>query len=253
LALENLGDIDRQTIAGAIATGTHGTGVNFGGLATQVRGLTMITADGSRLRCSDDEHPDIYAAARIGLGALGGDHRVDPAMRAGLPAPCSRGTVFASPRRVRFTECEYAVPREAIRPVVQALRTWIDDHDERICFPAQLRVAAADDIWLSTAYRRETGYIAVHQYFKIDYRRYFAAFESIVAEHQGRPHWGKLHTLEAEQLRQLYPASSTSFRYGTGWTLVGHSITPTCGACSADDRFLYQAFEAVIRWEPLCL
>jgi FAD/FMN-containing dehydrogenase len=71
LALENLGDIDRQTIAGAIATGTHGTGAKFGGLATQVRGLTMITADGSQLRCSEVEHPDIYAAARIGLGALG--------------------------------------------------------------------------------------------------------------------------------------------------------------------------------------
>ena len=113
--------------------------------------------------------------------------------------------VFTSPRRVRFTESEYAVSREAIGPVLQALRTWIDDHDERICFPIQVRVAAADDIWLSTAYRRETGYIAVHQYFKIDHRRYFAAFESIVAEHHGRPHWGKLHTLEAEQLWQLYP------------------------------------------------
>ena len=71
LALENLGDIDGQTIAGAIATGTHGTGARFGGLASQVRGLTMITANGSQLRCSEADHPDIYTAARIGLGALG--------------------------------------------------------------------------------------------------------------------------------------------------------------------------------------
>jgi L-gulono-1,4-lactone dehydrogenase len=113
--------------------------------------------------------------------------------------------VFTSPRPVRFKECEYAVPREAIVPVLQALRAWIDDHDERICFPVEVRVAAADDIWLSTAYQRESGYIAVHHYFKIDHLRYFAAFESIVAEHQGRPHWGKLHTLEADQLSQLYP------------------------------------------------
>ena len=113
--------------------------------------------------------------------------------------------VFASPRRVRFKECEYAIPRKAVVPVLRELRTWIDDHDERISFPVQVRVAAADDIWLSTAYQRETGYIAVHHYFKIDHRRYFAAFESIVAEHQGRPHWGKLHTLKAEQLRSLYP------------------------------------------------
>jgi L-gulono-1,4-lactone dehydrogenase len=62
--------------------------------------------------------------------------------------------VFTSPRRVRFKECEYAVPREAIVPVLQALRAWIEDRDERICFPVEVRVAAADDIWLSTAYQR---------------------------------------------------------------------------------------------------
>jgi L-gulono-1,4-lactone dehydrogenase len=113
--------------------------------------------------------------------------------------------VFTSPRRVRFKESEYAIPRDAVVPVLRALRAWIDDHDEHICFPVQIRVAAADEIWLSTAYQRETGYIAVHHYFKIDHRRYFAAFESIVGEHQGRPHWGKLHTLKADQLRMLYP------------------------------------------------
>ena len=71
LSLENMGDIDRQTITGAISTGTHGTGAKFGGLATQVRGLTMITADGSQLRCSGAENPDLFMAARVGLGALG--------------------------------------------------------------------------------------------------------------------------------------------------------------------------------------
>jgi FAD-linked oxidoreductase len=306
LALENLGDIDQQTIAGAISTGTHGTGARFGGLATQVRRLVIITADGSQLRCSATEHPDLFAAARIGLGALGviteitlqcvpsfklhaaegpapldevldsfdvmvaeNDHfdfywfphteralikchnRVPqdylgrrlprwrflledellsnslyegvnrlawlrPSLVPKINQASARSfsvreftdashAVFTSPRRVRFKECEYSIPRERIVPVLQALRTWIDDHDERICFPVEIRVAAADDIWLSTAYQRETGYIAVHHYFKIDHRRYFAAFEAIVAEHQGRPHWGKLHTLEADQLRLLYP------------------------------------------------
>jgi FAD/FMN-containing dehydrogenase len=71
LALENLGDTDRQTITGAISTGIHGTGAKFGGLATQVRGLTMITADGTQLHCSAVEQPELYAAARVGLGALG--------------------------------------------------------------------------------------------------------------------------------------------------------------------------------------
>jgi FAD/FMN-containing dehydrogenase len=69
----------------------------------------------------------------------------------------------------------------------------------------EVRVAAADDIWLSTGFERENAYIAIHQFNKRDASRYFAAFEAIVAEFDGRPHWGKLHTLEAERLAQLYP------------------------------------------------
>ncbi|HEV2994226.1 MAG TPA: D-arabinono-1,4-lactone oxidase [Acidimicrobiia bacterium] len=71
LALPNLGDIDRQSIAGAVATATHGTGARFGGLATFLRGLHLITADGETLRCSPDEEPEVFHVARVGLGALG--------------------------------------------------------------------------------------------------------------------------------------------------------------------------------------
>lgn len=71
LALANLGDIDRQTIAGALATGTHGTGAELGGLATFVRELEIVTADGQVLRCSADEEPEIFHCARVSLGALG--------------------------------------------------------------------------------------------------------------------------------------------------------------------------------------
>ena len=74
------------------------------------------------------------------------------------------------------------------------------------CFPVEVRVAAADDIWLSTGYQRDNAYIAMHQYHRLDHRRYFAAFEAIVAEHQGRPHWGKLHSLDAEPPRSALPA-----------------------------------------------
>jgi FAD-linked oxidoreductase len=70
-SLTNLGDIDRQTIAGALATGTHGTGACFGGLATQVRALELVSPSGEVLRCDADDHPDVFAAARVGLGALG--------------------------------------------------------------------------------------------------------------------------------------------------------------------------------------
>jgi L-gulonolactone oxidase len=71
LAMENLGDIAYQTVAGAISTSTHGTGARFGGLATQVVGLELVTADGSVVSCSADEESDVFQAARVGLGALG--------------------------------------------------------------------------------------------------------------------------------------------------------------------------------------
>jgi FAD-linked oxidoreductase len=71
LALENVGDVGYQTVAGAISTGTHGTGLRYGGLATQVAGLTLVSGDGSVLSCSAAENPAVFAAARVGLGALG--------------------------------------------------------------------------------------------------------------------------------------------------------------------------------------
>jgi FAD/FMN-containing dehydrogenase len=72
LSLENLGDIDRQTLAGAISTGTHGTGITLGSLSTQVIGLTLVTADGERIQSGDgDGSPLPTAAAALSLGALG--------------------------------------------------------------------------------------------------------------------------------------------------------------------------------------
>ncbi len=307
LALPNLGDIDRQALAGAIATGTHGTGARLHGIASSVTGLTMVLADGSVLDCSEDRHPEAFQAARVGLGALGvvtevelqcvpafrlhaverpepllplleriqeeadaHDHfelywfphtdrtmtkrnnRVEEATDVAGPLPAWRAwlddelmanglfeqvnrvaarwpsvvprmaevtaralsarefsdeswRVFCSRRAVRFVESEYAVPRAAVRDVVLALKDWVDRHDEALPFPVEVRFLAADDVWLSTAYGRDTAYVAVHQYHRMEHARYFAAFEAIVAEHAGRPHWGKLHSLDAERLRPLYP------------------------------------------------
>jgi L-gulonolactone oxidase len=306
LAMANLGDIDRQTVSGAISTGTHGTGARLGGLATQVVGLELVTADGSVLSCSAEENPDVFAAARISVGALGviasltlqcvpafllraqemplplaevlggfdeladgNDHfefywfphtdvaltkrnnRVGPGIG---PSPVGRirgwvddellsnrvfeftnrlatrrpglvprinqfasralaareyvdasYRVFCSERDVVFRESEYAVPRENVVDVVRELRAWIERSGERIPFPIEVRVAAADDIWLSTAYGRETAYVAIHQYHRLAHRRYFEAFEQIVSAVGGRPHWGKLHTLGVEELRNRYP------------------------------------------------
>jgi FAD-linked oxidoreductase len=309
LALPNLGDIDRQTIAGAIATGTHGTGGRLHGIAAAVVGLTLVTADGSVLTCSPEEHPEVFHAARVGLGALGvltevelrcvpafrlhadermwdlddllervddvvdeNDHvdvhwfphttrcqvkrnnRVEkPAPgRPGRPLPrwrqrledevlantaydamqrlatwqprTSRAVnrtatrvlgsrqftdtswkVFCSPRDFRFTECEYAVPRPALGPVLAELRAWLARTGWDTTVPVELRFTASDDVWLSTAYERDSAYVAVHQYHRQDNRPYFTAFEDIVREHAGRPHWGKLHRRRSEELRGLYP------------------------------------------------
>lgn len=304
LALPNLGDIDKQTIAGAISTGTHGSGNLLGGLATQVRGLTLVTGDGSVVSCSTDRDPELLAASAVGLGALGvivevtlqavpafllradegsarlpevleqwpdwtdhNDHvdlhwfphtdwvltkrnnRTDDPPRpistwrylvddellsngvlglineVGTRVPRLQqrinrlagqtlsprtfvdhsAAVFVSRRRVRFVECEYAIPRASLVPVITELRRWIDDHDERIGIPVEIRSAAADDLWLSTGHRRQNAYVAVHHYWRKDPARYFAAFEAIVAEHGGRPHWGKMHSLGVERLRELYP------------------------------------------------
>ncbi len=308
LAMENLGDIDHQTISGAISTGTHGTGARFQGLAARVTALDLVRADGSILSCSADHDRDMFDAARVSLGALGivarltlqcvpafqvhaverprpldevldgiddwyvsHDHvefywfphtdrtltktndRLAPGQessvrqlprwrhllddeilangvfgatnrlcswRPGITPKVSSVAarvltpreyvdasyrVFVSPRRVRFVESEYAVPREAMPDVLDELRRWVDSHDERIPFPVEVRFAAGDDGWLSTAHRRPTAYIAIHQYHRMRSGPYFAAFEAIAAEHDGRPHWGKLHTLGPDRLDALYP------------------------------------------------
>jgi L-gulono-1,4-lactone dehydrogenase len=306
LAMPNLGDIDAQTIAGAISTGTHGTGARLGGLATQVETLELVLADGSLMSCSATYRPDEFAAARVGLGALGvistvtlrcvpaftlvaderpmpleevtarfgeftadNDHfefywfpygrnalvkrnnvipggRVPPGMpawrrfweydvmeNAAFGALCRTGRavpalikplnrlaaatlskrsysatshrVFVTPRRVRFVESEYAVPRESVLDVLAELRRAVPRLARPVMFPVEVRVAAADDIWLSTAYGRDTAYVAIHQYVGLPYQEYFRAFESIAAAVGGRPHWGKMHTLDAGRLSALYP------------------------------------------------
>jgi FAD-linked oxidoreductase len=305
-SLTNLGDIDRQTIAGALATGTHGTGAAFGGLATQVRGLQLVTPSGEVLDCDATRHPGVFSAARIGLGALGvvtavtlqavpafalravegpgtltaaiegfdelmtGTDHVEfywfphtdvtllksntrvpieeglaplPRWRAvwddeilangafagvvaagrrmpALVPPLARMSakalgartwtdhshrVFVSRRRVRFLEMEYAVPRAEAPAVLAELRRVHEANDWRAAFPVEVRVAAADDIPLSTASGRDSAYIAAHVPTGTDPGSWFAALEAIAGEAGGRPHWGKLHGLDAGVLRTRYP------------------------------------------------
>ena len=303
LAMENLGDIDRQTVAGAIATGTHGTGARLRNISAQVEAVELITADGT-VRELDSSESDLSRAARVSVGALGAvsavtlrcvpafvleridspqpreevldgfdaraeanDHfelftfpyadsalvlernRVEGAPRprgraaaylndivlenwalealsaAGRLVPTSipalsrlaaalasggktvdrSDRVFASERRVRFTEMEYGVPREHGPEAARRVIEWVRANRYPVFFPIEMRVAAGDDALLSPSHERDTAYIAVHQYRGMEWRPYFAAVEAIMREYGGRPHWGKRHFQTAETLAPLYP------------------------------------------------
>jgi FAD-linked oxidoreductase len=302
LGLTNMGDIDRQTVAGALSTGTHGTGRRSGALAAQVVGLELVLADGQVVRCSDGE---LFSAARLGLGALGvltsvvlqaepafllhADERPEPlddvldgfeelvtqhdhaelywfphtstalvkrndrvdgprrplsrarrllddevlsnglfelTCRLGRRAPsvvpsfnrlASRAlaarsyvdaapAVFTSPRRVRFRETEWAVPRSAVPDVVRELRDLPERLGLRVSFPVEVRVCPADDVPLSTASGRDSGYVAAHAYVGTPHEQWFRAVADVCRAVGGRPHWGKEHDLAAADLRSLYPA-----------------------------------------------
>jgi FAD-linked oxidoreductase len=116
--------------------------------------------------------------------------------------------VFTSPRRVVFREMEYAVPREAGLDALREARRVVDASDWRISFPVEIRVAPADDIPLSTAYGRDSFYLAFHTHHRSDWRThaaYLEAMERVMRDHDGRPHWGKLHTRTAADLAPAYP------------------------------------------------
>ncbi|TIH37163.1 FAD-binding protein [Subtercola vilae] len=306
LAMANLGDIDRQSISGAISTGTHGTGRLFGGISTQVVGAVLVIGDGSLLTVNETHNAELLPAVALGLGALGiivavtlqcvpafvlhareaaeplgvvleglderveaADHfefywfphtqtaltktntrlpgeapraplgagkrfiddwlvanqvfrvtcsvaRVVPSIIPSLNRTAEKLTgtrqfsdhsarVFASRRTVRFREMEYALPAEAVPAVLREIDALIERRGWRISFPVEVRFAAADGLWLSTAEGRQTGYIAVHRYFRESHAEYFEAVEEIMMAYAGRPHWGKLHTRDAASLREVYP------------------------------------------------
>ena len=299
LALENLGDIDAQTLGGALATATHGTGATLANLSASVLALQLITAGGEVREVVD---PPLLRAARVSVGALGivtevtlrcvpaftlrgvdapapladvlssleervGAHRhfelyvfphADVALtrtndvvherprprgraRAwardvllanhALHAVCLAGRavpgaipalnrfatraagssvrvdrsdrIFCSPRRVRFTEMEYALPRSAAAEALEAIKAQAERHP--VNFPIEVRFAAADDALLSPAHGRESAYIAVHAFRGMPWEAYFRAIEAIVDAHGGRPHWGKRHFQTAATLAPRYP------------------------------------------------
>jgi L-gulonolactone oxidase len=305
LALENLGDIDRQTIAGAISTATHGTGATLRNISSQVAALELVLGDGTVLACGEtDSDAETFLAARVGLGSLGAiatvtlrcvpafvlegidapapledvltgfeeliaanehfefyvfphcstaltraNNRTDSAPRprsrarayaedvllvnrafgafcrlgrrfprfipqinrlvtrlAGTSRRADRSDrIFTSPRLVRFTEMEYALPRAHTTTALRRMLGLIEEHRFAVPFPIEVRTVAADDALLSTASGRDSGYIAVHMFEGMEWEPYFRAVESSLSELDGRPHWGKRHFRTAADLRPRYP------------------------------------------------
>lgn len=113
--------------------------------------------------------------------------------------------VFTSPRDVVFREMEYAVPREAGLTALREARAALDRSDLQITFPVEIRTTPADDIPLSTSSGRDSFYLAFHTHRDADHLAYFALMEPIMRAHDGRPHWGKVHTRTAADLAPAYP------------------------------------------------
>jgi L-gulonolactone oxidase len=113
--------------------------------------------------------------------------------------------VFASPRRVRFYEMEYAVPIESGIEAFQKVVQLIGDLDHYISFPVEYRVLGKDEIPMSTASDRDSAFIAVHVFRNTPFEKYFRGVEEIMVDYDGRPHWGKLHFQDHESLSKIYP------------------------------------------------
>jgi FAD-linked oxidoreductase len=304
LALPNLGDINVQSVAGAVSTATHGTGREFGNLSTMVVGLELVDGSGAIVRAGNGRNLDVLNAARVGVGAMGvltevtvrcvpsfnlhARETVEPlvdiladfegftrsadhaefywfpgtdvaqvkrntrtadearppsrltywrdkylfenvgfglacriARRLPATAPTIRrqivgqvadrelvdrsDRVFASPRRVKFVEMEYGIPLATVPEALRRIDALVKSLHHPVLFPVEVRCSAADDIPLSTGHGRESGWIAVHQYRGMEYEHYFRGVETIMAEYDGRPHWGKLHFQSAETLCERYP------------------------------------------------
>ena len=134
-----------------------------------------------------------------------------PRLATALPSSGSREYVdqsykiFASPRIVRFYEMEHALPVEALVPALKEIRAMVDRKGYLLNFPVEVRFTKGDDGPLSTAYGRDSAYIAVHVYKGMECEPFFRDVEDILRAYDARPHWGKMHYRDAEELSKLYP------------------------------------------------
>ena len=134
-----------------------------------------------------------------------------PRLATALPSSGSREYVdqsfkiFASPRIVRFYEMEHALPVDAVAPALRDIRSMIERKGYLLNFPIEVRFTKGDDVPLSTAHGRDSAYIAVHVYKGMESEPFFRDVEDILRGYNARPHWGKMHYRDADELSTLYP------------------------------------------------
>ena len=297
--MPNLPDINKQTLAGALATGTHGTGKGIKAIHGDVTAMRLVLPSGEVAECSGDVRPELFHAARVSLGAFGvlsevtlqnrplervkkivslvdtedmlrqwptfaekhrnaeflvlpftgksalithdtttqpvsprgpdGDtdtlmdlkslrdlFEFAPELRkkaaqsamADIPPDIAIDEgwkLLSNERPVRFKEMEYHLPIAEQVGVLREIIRRIESDARGVFFPIEARIIAPDDAWLSPFYERESGSIAVHAWYKEDHDWMFRLAEPVFREAGGRPHWGKLHSLGAQEFKQLYP------------------------------------------------
>lgn len=297
-SLMQQGDIDQQSLAGAVSTGTHGTGVDLHCISAYVEAFELLTASGEILRCNAQENKDIFDAGRVSLGSLGiltkitmqnkpryklKEHvelcsvedfianiedwktqhrhiecfafshakqlmlktldvtdeeiqprkeswpsedalltmcceliRKFPALNPQLqkllgvfvkPTSCVdwSSQIFPTVRETKFNEMEYQVPAELGVGCLKEVLAALKHAKSPTFFPVEFRFVKGDDIWLSPFYQRDSISISIHQYYKQNPRLLFDVIEPILQRYQGRPHWGKMHSMRSTQLKLLYP------------------------------------------------
>ncbi len=298
VAFPNLPDINKQTLAGAISTATHGSGKNAPSMSADVRSLRLVAANGDILECSSERNADLFAAAQVSLGALGiitqaGYHvepshylerktwvepydtlmsratqlfethrsfeffyvpftghclaiahnKTDNAPSGNSMSDDNEGLVslkklrdtvsfipplrralgrsaikdieaetvsdtswklLSSERTMRFNELEYHMPvAQAFDTLDEIIGILERDHRD-VFFPIEVRYIKGDTAWLSPFEGCDRISIAVHVHHEDDYQFLFTDIEPVMKRRGGRPHRGKLNTLESADFKELY-------------------------------------------------
>ena len=282
-SLVNHGDIDSQAVAGAFTTGTHGTGVKLGCLATAIAGMRLVKADGSVL-VVDGSDKELLHAVQVSVGTLGviseitlqvmdaynlhehvwrddfetcmqrhdelaAKHRhfgffwcPTPQSRhlyciadtADAPRTTTKKTADVCEMKVmditdkppldtpfekiaysseiypieyvpNFHELEYAVPLANGKEAVRAVRELMLTKHTNCIFPIEYRFTAGDPAWISPFYKQDSITLSVSGQPGVDYWDYLRDVDAILRRYGSRPHWGKMHFLDTDDVTALYP------------------------------------------------